>query len=137
MKKALISIAALAFVALMITSVYAQSLPPAIPAPEFCVCIPGFTPGFWKHDIAVYLELDKGGKGSYNAFEYDNAWGSILAGTKVTASMLDDWLSDINYWTGLSLTFAEAYAILQLPGWDARRTNLANWFNWEAGYGPF
>jgi hypothetical protein len=133
MKKVLISIAALAFAALMITSAYAAL--PTIPTPCY-VCYPGFTPGFWKHDIAVYLELDKGGKGSYNAFEYDNAWGSILAGTKMTASMLEGFLDLINsYNQGLNLDFPTALAILKLPGSDARRTNLCNWFNIVAGYG--
>jgi len=132
-KKIVTGIVAVAFVALMITSAYAQ-LPTTIPTPCY-VCYPGFTPGFWKHDIEVYLGLDKGGKGSYNAFAYDNRWGTILAGTKLSDSMMKDFLDLINGYTGLNLDFQTALGILKLPGWDARRTNLCNWFNIVAGYG--
>jgi len=133
MKKILISIVAVAFVALMITNAYSQCTPPTtIPTPPCSCGPPGFTPGFWKHDIAVYLGLDKGGKGSYNAFE-----GGPLDGVKLTDAMMEGFLAEINADAGLKLDFPTAYAILQLPGWDARRTNLANWFNYEAGYGPY
>jgi hypothetical protein len=129
MKKALISMLAVAFAALMITSASAQL--PCIPTP-CTVCYPGYTPGFWKHDIEVYLGLSKG---SYNAFAYDNIWGTVPAGTKISGSMLENYLDLINGYTGLNLDFATALAILKLPGYSTDRTNLCNWFNIVAGYG--
>jgi hypothetical protein len=127
MKKILIAIAAVAMMAIIIPAAFATL--PTIPAPTFCGCLcPGFTPGFWKHDLTVLL----GGPGDYNAFE-----GGTLDGVKVTGAMLTTWLGAINSATGLSLTPEQALAILQLPGWSTDRTNLANWFNYEAGYGPY
>jgi hypothetical protein len=132
MKKTLISIVAVAFVALMITSVYA-----AIPAPDFpCGRCPGFTPGFWKHNIKVRLSnppynLDLT-NGAYSAFE-----GGPLDGIKLTDGMMDGYLAAINAELGASYTFAELLAYLEGPGWSADRTNTANWFNYVAGYGPY
>ena len=131
MKKILISVAAAVFVALMIGNAYAQC--GCITPPPFCPCMPpGFTPGFWKHNIEVYLGLAKGGKGSFSAFE-----GGPLNGVKVNAGMLEGFLAAINSALGTSLSFTDVLAILKEPGWSSSRTNLANWFNYEAGYGPY
>jgi hypothetical protein len=130
MKKTLISIVPVAFVALMITNVYAIS----VPAPVFCEprC-PGFTPGFWKHNIRVYLGETNG---KYSAFE-----GGPLDGVKLTDDMMDDLLDIINAKiTSLgypALTFEDALNYLKGPGWSADRTNTANCFNWAAGYGAY
>jgi len=126
MKKTLIGIVAVAFVALMIANAYAQ----CIPAPPLCECMPpGFTPGFWKHDIEVRLGLTNG---AYNAFE-----GGPLDGVKLTDALMDGYLAAINTALGTSFTFAQLLGYLQGPGWSADRTNTANWFNFVAGYGPF
>jgi len=90
---------------------------------------PGFTPGFWKHNIEVRLGLTKG---AYNAFE-----GGPLDGVKLTDAMMDGYLAAINTALGASFTFGTLLGYLQLKGWDPLRTNTANWFNYEAGYGPF
>ncbi len=132
MKKALISIAAVTFIALMISNAQAVIMvpPPTVLPPSFCGCLaPGFTPGFWKHNIEVRLGLTNG---AYSAFE-----GGPLDGVKLTDVMMDDLLADINAALGTSYTFAELLAFLELKGWDPNRTNTANWFNKVAGYGPF
>jgi len=126
MKKTLIGMVAVALVAMMITNVYAQT----VPAPEFpCGLCAGFTPGFWKHNIRVRLGLTEG---KYNAYE-----GGPLDEVKLTDAMMDDLLEAINAESGLGLTFEQALAYLEGPGWSDDRTNTANWFNWASGYGPF
>ena len=125
MKKTLLSIVAVAFVALMITSVYATIPPPDFP----CGRCPGFTPGFWKHNIKVRLGLTDG---AYNAFE-----GGPLDGVKLTDAMMDGYLAAINAELGASYTFAELLGYLEEKGWSEDRTNTANWFNYVAGYGAF
>jgi len=137
MKKTLISIAAIAFIALMITSAYAQVV---IPEPDFCGCPRpcGFTPGFWKHNIQVYLGETNG---EYSAFSRDGGAGVrdywFSEGTKLTDTIMENLLSDINFVYMTSLTFEQLLEALQGPGWSADRTNAANLFNWVAGYGPF
>lgn len=129
MKKILICTATVALLALMTTSAAFAVI--TVPAPPFCPCTcypPGFTPGFWKHDIEVRLGLTNG---AYNAFE-----GGPLDGVKLTDALMNTYLADIQvYVPGLTFTLALQY--LQLQGNNPLRTNTANWFNWAAGYGPF
>jgi len=131
MKKALIGMLAVTFVALMMTSAYAQCIP--IPTPPYCECdCPGFTPGFWKHNIEVYLGLTNG---AYSAFE-----GGPLDGVKLNATMMETYLWDIRWALGDTIepywfTFELALSYLKGKGWSADRTNVANWFNHFAGYG--
>jgi len=141
MKKTLISIAAVAFVALMIANVYAQTETVGVSVPPLpCGCYgTGFTPGFWKHNIQVRLSHDPYNEdltsGAYSAFV-----GYPLDGVKLTDEMMDDLLDAIHnypYGSPPQFTFEEALAYLQGPGWSANRTNTANWFNLVAGYGPF
>jgi hypothetical protein len=86
---------------------------------------PGFTPGFWKHNIEVRLGLTNG---KYSAFE-----GGPLDGVKLTDQLMDDYLAIIDN----GLTFEQALANLNLKGWDPLRTDTANAFNAAAGYGPY
>jgi hypothetical protein len=120
MKKLLTSVVAVALVALVIANVYAQ-----VPAPNFCGCLPcGFSPGFWKHNLRVYLDYTKG---KYSAFE-----GGPLDGVKLTDEMMESFLDDIG-----SFTAEEALGYLMERGWSTDRTNTANWFNKVTGYGPY
>lgn len=139
MKKTLIGIAAVAFVALMIANAYAQCA--EVPPPTFCGCrARGFTPGFWKHNIEVRLSnapYDEDlTNGAYNAFA-----GGRLDGVKLTDALMDGYLAAINAQLTImgypTISFDQALAYLKLPGWSTDRTNTANWFNWAAGYGPF
>jgi hypothetical protein len=98
---------------------------------------PGFTPGFWKHDIEVRLShspYDEGlTKSSYNAFS-----GGPRDGEKLTDATMDSLLAIVNTMPGFeTLTFDQALANLQLPGWNQLRTDTANAFNAAAGYGPY
>lgn len=124
MKKTLISIVAVAFVALMITNVYAQL--PSVPHQPCGGCGCGLTPGFWKHNIQVRLNGDSIG------------YSALPDGTKLTDALMDGYLAAIHaYSGGPQFTFAQALVYLKLPGWSTDRTNTANWFNWAAGYGEF
>ena len=134
MKRVLLVMSAVALLALMIGSAYAvPRVPePTVPTPDFCqpFCSPGFTPGFWKHNIEVRLDLTNG---AYSAFV-----GAPSDGVKLTDEMMDDLLAAINLaYPGLNLTFEQALAYLELPGWSLDRTNTANLFNEAAGYGPY
>jgi len=78
---------------------------------------PGYTPGFWKHNIGVYLGENPG---EYSAFN---------DGTKVDAEILE----------GLGIDLQAAYAALSAkgPGSDTVRADMANDLNTAAGFGPF
>lgn len=129
-KKLLVSIAAVAFVALMISNAFATT------------CPPGFTPGFWKHDIGVYLYRHTNGEvgspGDYNAFGYRVPSG-YRDGWKLTDALMEEFLGYIH--VGMpSLTMQEAYDALSahgFPGADQVRNDMANIWNSAAGYGPF
>jgi len=118
----------------MIANVYATTIPP----PDFgCGCrCPGFTPGFWKHNIQVRLSHAPYNlgltNGAYSAFE-----GGQRDGQKLTDALMDSGLAAIQGYLGAGFTFEQALEYLKLPGWSADRTNTANWFNFVAGYGPF
>jgi hypothetical protein len=127
-KKLTLGLLAVSVAILMITNAFAV----CIPAPGCMPCGTGFTPGFWKHNIKVRLDLTNG---KYSAFSRD---GEIYsAGTKLTDTIMDNLLDAINGYLGASYTFPELLANLELKGWEADRTNTANWFNKVAGYGPF
>ena len=123
MKKALIGMVAVAFVALMITNAYAQL--PSIPTPPCSCGCPGPTPGFWKHNIQVRLDGDSIG------------YSALPDGTKLTDALMDQYRDAIHAYPGPQFTFEDALVYLKLKGWSTDRTNTANWFNWAAGYGPF
>ena len=116
----------------MISSAYACVL---VPKPCFCGCRkPGFTPGFWKHNLRVYLRETNG---KYSAFSRDGRYPYYFdAGTKLTDDIMDDLMDDINSVIG-PFTPEEFLAFLNEKGWSANRINTANWFNKVAGYGPF
>lgn len=128
MKKALIGMLAVTLVALMMTSASAQCITPMT---YYCdQRCPGLTPGFWKHNIEVRLGLTKG---AYSAFPN---------GTKLTDGMMDDLLWAVRWELGdrsepYWFTFELALNYLKGNGWSADRTNVANWFNWEAGFNPY
>jgi len=85
--------------------------------------VPGYTPGFWKHNIGVALGENRG---KYSAFED--------TGIKVTEAMLIGFAADVG------VTLPEAYAALTAKGGPPNneiRADMANAFNEAAGYGPF
>jgi hypothetical protein len=88
---------------------------------ELTKLLPGYTPGFWKHNIGVALGYNPG---NYSAFR---------DGTKLTEAMLQ------GYATTIGVTLQEAYDALTAkgPGMDMVRADMANAFNAAAGYGPF
>jgi hypothetical protein len=102
--KAVLFSTALALVALLVPFVFA--------------CEPGYSPGFWKHNVRVYVE----GQGSYSE--------------GMSAALLESYESII----------AGAHPGFTLEGantifWDKeyRHTwlDVANWFNTAAGLDPY
>jgi len=87
-----------------------------VPAPAHACA---YTPGYWKHNVRVYC----GGPGSYSADDY---------GVKESdASMLayEAWII-ANVDSGFTLAGANIDFWLRGPGVQARRQELADWFNW-------
>ena len=88
--------------------------------PQLC---PGYTPGFWKHNIGVALGYNRG---DYSAFR---------DGTKLTLALLQGYAATVG------VTLEEAYAAVSAKGnteGEAQiRADMANAFNEAAGYGPF
>jgi hypothetical protein len=134
LKKITLSLLAMSVAMLMICSAYAvpiAAVATPIDAPCFCCtcCDPGFTPGFWRHNIQVRLHLTNG---KYSAFE-----GGPFDGVKLNDAAMDYALELINAYLGSSYTFEQLLDNLNLKGWNEYRTNTANWFNFVAGYGPY
>jgi hypothetical protein len=89
---------------------------------------PGYTPGFWKHNIGVCLGENPG------------RFSCFADGTRLSCSLLNDYLTYVNNLPGYSgYTLDDAYADLTArgPGANTVRDDMANAFNAAAGYGPF
>jgi hypothetical protein len=130
MKKTIVSILGVVMLSLMIGSAFAQ-LPDPIPTPEFCICEPaGLTPGFWKHNLGVYLGETNG---KYSAI-YDNKLDDAQMET-LLEHIRDTFGLDESY--DLTVLAGELLAILDEPGWSMDRTNVANWFNFWSFIGPY
>ncbi len=111
MKKILLGVAVAALLALLVGNVYAQC----------CPC--GFTPGFWKHNIGVYLDY---ANGAFSAFE-----GGPLDGEKCNIFL--DTIAG-------SVDLEALYVTMSTGGGGAiaqARADAANYLNELAGYGPF
>ena len=129
-RKMLFSIATIALMSMLIAVAYAPLAVPIPPTP--CGCYyPGFTPGFWKHNINVRLDPTMP-RTAYSAFV-----GGPLDGVKLDNDMMDGYLAAINSALGASFTFEQLLGYLELKGNDPLRTNTANWFNYVAGYYPY
>ena len=132
MKKILVSITAIALLALMSSSVVAAVV--HLPAPDFTVWGPntethkvGLTPGFWKHNLSVYLGESKG------------AYSDTGINGKINEAWMDWILEEIADESGVTLSPEQLLADLSAkgPGSEAIRTNTANWFNYVNGFLPF
>jgi hypothetical protein len=116
MKKLIVSIAAIALLALMAGSVYAA---------DECTCPPGLSPGFWKHNVGVYLGE---ANGSYSD-PTDSMW--------VSQDTMGAWLAHLDNDVGYELDMWQLYADLCTKGGGAAgnmlRVDAANVFNSYAG----
>ena len=113
MKKYVVAFIAVAMLASMIGGVFAQ-----------CCCAPGFTPGFWKHNIGVYIGVAEGAQSAFEGGPYD--------GQKADA-FLDTVGWDTAGWQAVLdvLSARGGGEIAQA------RADAANALNAMAGYGPF
>lgn len=127
-KKVLIGIAAVALLALMVSSASA--------------CNPGLTPGFWKNNLAVYLNTPPGARAVYSDPGPNDCTAPIGGLTKDTMGDYFAWLQTYLPMTFNGVTYqsyAELYAALSYIGGGATgaaiRNNAANFFNNYAGLG--
>jgi hypothetical protein len=105
-KRIFVSIFAVAAMALMISSVSAC-----------CYCKPGLSPGYWKHNVRVYVE----GIGSYSG-DYP----------KMTAELLEEYEAEIQV-RHPSFTLEWANEMFQDNANKDMWLTIANWFNHAAG----
>jgi hypothetical protein len=129
MKKVLLIITAVALVVLMTSSVYA--VPICVPKPdENCPLThcPGLTPGFWKHNLEVYLDQTNGA--------YSAAYGTTMSGS-LMLSLLNKIKTGIGFGGTTAELAQDLLDTLKLPGWSTDRTNAANWFNYLMGFAPY
>jgi hypothetical protein len=130
-KKLIVSLAAVAFVALMVGFVFAQcepTPPPCTPTPPPCTptpppCDGGLSPGFWKHNLAVYFGDSTG------------SYSDPVGATNVDKDSMGTWLA------GLSVDLGQLYIDLSTKGGGAAgaatRVDAANILNDLAGLGPY
>ena len=134
MKKLAISIVSVAFAVLLLAgSANALVIPPAC---ENCTGCPGLTPGFWKHNLKVYLTSvwdEDLTNGAYSA-AYDLKMSDIGMG-QLLGQIRDAFGLDPSY--SLQTLAEELLAALEGPGNSMDRTNAANWFNWFMGLTPY
>lgn len=85
--------------------------------PSVFACYP-YTPGYWKHNVRVYVE----GRGSYAA---------DIDGVKESDALMECYEAWIQANRDPSFTLENANADFWLrgPGVQARRQELADWFN--------
>jgi hypothetical protein len=105
-KRILVSVFAVAAMALMISSVSAC-----------CYCKPGLSPGYWKHNVRVYVE----DRGSYSG-DYP----------KMTAELLEEYEAKIQV-RHPSFTLEWANDMFQDNANKDMWLTIANWFNHAAG----
>jgi hypothetical protein len=104
---------------------YYSQTPPYVQMSIIEVTIPGYdglSPGFWKHNLKVYLGETRG---SYSR-PHDGE-------DKMNAPTL------LGYLTTIGVSATDAYAALRArgPGSDQVRLDMANAFNAVAGYTPY
>ena len=118
MKKILLACAAVALLALLIPSAFACG---CVRIPPGCHCVPGRTPGYWKHDLNVLLGYKNG---AYNWYFDD---------VKMNTATL-------NYILGQAgVTAEQALAALteRGPGSEEIRNGMAFDLNWAANLNPY
>ena len=98
---------------------------------------PGLTPGFWKHNVGVYLTSVGvlSGKNSVNG-----AYSDPTNSPVVSKDTMGDWLASLDSANGGPLNLLALYNDMNLQGGGAAgaatRNNAANVFNALAGLAP-
>ena len=89
---------------------------------------PGLTPGFWKHNVGVYLGLKNG------------AYSDPVNSPVVTKDTMGDWLAGLDSNNGGPLDLLSLFNAMSTKGGGAAgaatRNNAANVFNALAGLAP-
>jgi hypothetical protein len=121
-KKMLLSLAALTMMSLVVTNAYA--------------CMPGLSPGYWKHNVKVYC----GGPGHYSApFPgYPHETDASMLNYATTILGWDPTPSDLppEVHTPEEL-LAWANGIFQDQAYNHMWLIITNWFNEAAGYSDY
>ena len=110
-KRIILVVALAALIVSMVPSVFA------------CRCIDRYTPGYWKHNVRVYVKE----KGSYAA-DYDRVKES-----DASMGQYEAWIiAHID--SSFTLEDANDDFWARGSGVQARRQQLANWFNWAKAF---
>ena len=131
MKKSLVALTAVAMLAIIIPFAFAQVLPPE-PGWPTCREFPGRTPGYWKHQIKVYLTStteEVYTMGSYSWYFDDELGVGVKMNDGYMAAILD----------GAGVTALEALADLEAkgPGMNVVRDAMADLLNRAAFLDPY
>jgi hypothetical protein len=121
-KKIILSLATLVAMAIIVSSAYASC---------GCGCLPGLSPGYWKHNVKAY----NGGPGSYSApFPgYPHETGTSM---ELYAAQIIAWTPWMAGWTPQQFLIW-ANGIFQNNSYKDLWLGLANSFNAAAGYQPY
>jgi len=109
-KKIILSVAALALIAVVVSNVYVAR-----------ACPPGLSPGYWKHNVKVYC----GGPGSYSGDPHE------------TADTMEEYETYIQTHFYGPFTLEKANIAFQDNQYKGYWLLLANWFNAAAGRLPY
>jgi len=101
---------------------------------------PGYSPGYWKHQINAWID-DKGRPQitydqlmSYTA-SIDSYYGVVPAPYYEGYQL---WpVSEFDYNSDGAFTIEDAYNIFNDHTWNYKWTPLANWYNYVAGLAPW
>jgi len=109
LRKTILALTFLAVFAMFVNATYAC-----------CHCKPGLSPGYWKHNVRVYVE----GIGSYSG------------DPKETATSMEDYEAEIALvHSGFTLEWANEK--FQDNQYKSMWLTIANWFNRAAGRSPY
>jgi hypothetical protein len=118
MKKILLAFASVALLAVLIPAAFASG---CVRIPPGCHCVPGRTPGYWKHNIGVYCGEANGAYSWY--------FDSVKLNDATVAYIL----------SRAGVTCDEALEALSAQGYgsEAIRNYMNFRLNWAANLNPF
>ena len=113
-------------ICLLLTGILVLS---ALTAPAFacrrrCRCYHKYTPGYWKHNVTVYVEERN-----------DKSYAADIDNVKESDSSMEAYEAWIIANRDPTFTLEKAYNIFwtKAPSWQEARQQLANWFNAAKG----
>jgi len=126
MKKSLMvsGLTGLALLLIVIPLVFSNGDPDPPP------CEPGYSPGFWKHQLKAHYN-DRGH--IHVPFAIMETFAADIDSELKSLGEVDDF----DYDEDGSFTTMDTFLAFTDPTWNHKWTPLGNWFNWAAGYAPY